>query len=103
MKMLRTTLMTTVLALAAPGVSAQNVIVESLTDTDEFSQLVQFKEVGGDCRFYGAIEHPAGDVHIEVKTCPTEDGSTIAYPIDATVEHVSLPVSLGTRFTFKQE
>ena len=55
MKMLHTTLMTTVLALAAPGVSAQNVIVESLTDTDEFSQLVQFKEVGGDCRFYGAL------------------------------------------------
>lgn len=74
----------------------------NLTNLDELSQLAHFQEVEGGCRFYGELNKASGDVQIEVKACPTEDGNLYATPFEATIKLGALPVPAGTRFNFKQ-
>lgn len=101
MKMVSAALVFSSIALIAPVASAHDINVVSLADLDEWSQLAQFQEEDGRCRFYGSIG-TVGYVQIEVKTCPTKDGSLIETPLSATVQ-LDIPVRAGTRLHLNKQ
>lgn len=90
---------------AAPMAATASVVaieVATLTNLRGPGQLVQFQEVGGDCRYFGTLDQSSSTIRIESKACHNGDGVVEQPAYTAPAKVCVLPVPAGTHFDLAQ-